>query len=304
MEGVNNVAWNRIGYGVRVTKITMGTEPSDEEFMAEFAEYGDGEGELIWPRDMTIDSQDNLYITDEWMNLVSIFDNEGNFVSRWGTSGDGDGQFNGPAGIAMDKDENLYIVDSRNHRVQKFTKDGKFLTKFGSQGSGDGELELPWGLTLDNAGNVYVYVADYGNHRAQKFSPDGKFLARFGSYGKGRGELNRPSDVTVDPDGDVYVCDWANNRVQAFGPDGRFLTSFIGDAQELSKWAQMMIDANPDVTKARRRVYSTEPEWRFELPTGVTFDANKNRLIVVESERGRFQVYEKLSGYIDPQFNL
>ena len=301
-EGVNNVAWNRIGYGLRVTKITMGAEAGDEEMLAEFVDYGDGEGEIIWPAGMASDSQDNLYITDEWMNLISIFDKEGNFVSRWGASGDGDGQFDGPSGIAIDKDENLYIVDSRNHRIQKFTKDGKFLAKFGSQGNGEGQFESPWGLTIDQDGNVYV--ADHGNHRAQKLTPDGKFLASFGSYGTGRGQLNHPSDVAVDPDGDVYVCDWANNRVQAYGQDGRFITSFIGDAQHLSKWAQMMIDANPDAIKARRRVYTTEPEWRFELPTGVTFDANKNRLIVVDCQRARLQVYEKLQGYIDPQFNL
>jgi DNA-binding beta-propeller fold protein YncE len=169
-------------------------------------------------------------------------------------------------------------------------------------GSGQGELNSPWGIAVDQQG--YVYVADHKNHRAQKFTPEGEFVAEFGSYGDGRGQLNRPSDVEVDPDGDVYVCDWANDRVQVFGPDGRFITSFIGDAQQLAKWHQATVDANMDVIKARRRVYSLEPEWRFALPTAVAFDTLHSRLLVADTQRGRLQIYNKVQDYLEPQFNL
>jgi hypothetical protein len=102
----------------------------------------------------------------------------------------------------------------------------------------------------------------------------------------------------------VYVCDWANHRVQAFDADGKFFTSFIGDAQQLSKWHQRQVDANADVMKARRRVYTLEPEWRFGVPTAVAFDAVKGRLLVAESQRDRVQIYNKLKDYLEPQFNL
>ena len=233
---------------------------------------------------------------------MSIFDKDGNFLSLWGSSGEGDGEFNGPSGVAIDQEDNLCIVDSRNHRVQKLTKDGEYLNKWGSLGNEEGEFDSPWGICTDTQG--YVYVADHKNHRAQKFTPDGEYLASFGSYGTGRGQLNRPTGVAADPDGDVYVCDWANDRVQAFGPDGRFITSFMGDAQQLSKWAQWTIDANTDAAKARRRVYTTEPEWRFATPVGVAFDAEKQRFIVVEPGRARLQIYNKLKDYLEPQFNL
>ena len=123
-------------------------------------------------------------------------------------------------------------------------------------------------------------MADHKNDRVQQFTADGEFLASFGSSGTGRGELTRPTDVAVDSDGDVYVCDWANDRVQAFGPDGEFLTTFIGDAQQLAKWHQMTVDANTDVIKARRRVTTLEPEWRFAMPPAVAFDEEKGRLMV------------------------
>jgi DNA-binding beta-propeller fold protein YncE len=155
---------------------------------------------------------------------------------------------------------------------------------------------------VDGKGDVYV--ADHLNHRVQKFTPDGEFLAEFGSYGDGRGQLSHPTDVAVDPDGDVYVCDWANDRVQAFGPDGRFITSLIGNAQELSKWFRAIVEANPDAVKARRRVYSLEPEWRLSNPMGVAFDDERSRLLIADTHRWRVQIYNKLKDYDEPQFNL
>ena len=302
-EGIGlSVPWNRMGWGCRVTKLTVGTVAGDEEFVGEFSGYGDDEGRYIWSTAIAVDREDNVYLTDEWMNRVSIFDKDGEYLRMWGSSGDGDGQFNGPSGFAFDREDNIFVVDSRNHRVQKLTKDGKFLAKWGSLGSEDGELNSPWGISIDHDG--YVYVADHRNHRAQKFTPEGEFVAKFSSYGTGRGQLNHPSDVAVDPDGDVYVCDWGNHRVQAYGPDGSFLTSFIGDAQELSRWGRRLVDANPDAVKARRRVYTMEPEWRFPMPPAVVFDGEKGRLVVVDCHRNRLQIYDKLKGYVDPQFNL
>lgn len=300
-EGMS-AGWNRTGFGVRVSKITVGTTPGDEELVAEFGKYGDREGEIIWPAGIVLDSQGNVYVTDEWLNRVSIFDKDGNFLRLWGAAGHSDGELDGPSGIDIDKEDNLYIVDSRNHRVQKFTKDGKYLAKWGNLGAGDGEFDSPWGITLDKDG--FIYVADHKNDRVQKFTPEGKLVAKFGSSGTGAGELNRPAGVAVDPDGDVYVCDWANNRVQSFGPDGGFITSFIGDAHQPSKWGQMTIDANLDVLKARRRVYTFEPEWRFSLPVALAFDAEKERLVVADTQRQRLQLYNKVNGYADPQFNL
>ena len=301
-EQIPNAPWNRIGVHSKVNKFTIPITPGDEEFVCEFSSYGDGDGQLIWPAGIALDSQENVYVTDEWMNRVSIFDKDGNFLSLWGSQGAGDGQFNRPSGIAIDNEENLFIVDSLNHRVQKFIKDGKYLATWGRLGSGDGELNSPWGITTDDQG--YVYVADFKNHRAQKFTPEGEYVASFGGYGTGPGQLNRPSDVAVDPDGDVYVCDWANNRVQAYGPDGKFITSFTGDAQQLSKWHQEQVDANVDVMKARRRVYTMEPEWRFTVPIAVAFDGGKGRLLVAETRRERVQIYNKLKDYLEPQLNL
>jgi len=205
------------------------------------------------------------------------------------------------------QDENLFITDGRSHKVKKFSRDGKLLSSWGTYGSGQGELDSPWGVTLDSQG--FVYIADFKNHRVQKFTADGEFVAQFGSHGDGPGQMNYPVDVTVDPEGDVYVCDWSDNgweqgKVHIFDKDGTYITSLIGDSQVLSHWAQMTVDANDDYAKRRREVRTTEPEWRFAQPAAVEYDTVNRRLLVLDTQRSRIQIYNKQAQYMVPQLNL
>jgi hypothetical protein len=101
----------------------------------------------------------------------------------------------------------------------------------------------------------------------------------------------------------VYVTDWWNNRVAVFDPEGMPLTTFIGDAEELSKWAQEAVDANPDYVKARLRVKSLEPQWRFTRPTSLEISAD-GKILILDNQRARIQIYQKESDWVDPQFNL
>ena len=306
-ETISNVAWNRTGVGARISKVTVGTGAGEEEYVDEFSRYGDSDGELIWGAGVAVDSKHNVYLSDEWLDRISVFDEDGNFLRQWSVRETGDKDPYGASGIALDSEENLYVVGGRAHQVRRYTTDGKLVATWGSFGSGAGEFNSPWGITVDQQG--FVYVVDHLNHRVQKFTSDGEWVAQFGSYGTQRGQLYYPSDVAVDPEGDVYVCDWSDNgqqpgRVHVFDAEGQYIISLIGDAQELSKWAQMTVDANADLVKARRRVRSTEPEWRFAMPTGVVFDSDKGRLLVVDGQRGRLQIYNKLKDYLPAQLNL
>ena len=282
--------------GQRVSRVTL-----DHQFLGQFGAFGRGDGQFVWPRSITLDDGGNVYASDDFLNRVSVFDPEGGFLSCWGESGNGKGELNGPCGIAIDADGNMLVVDSQNHRVQKFTKEGKFLGGFGQKGKHDGEFNLPWGLCLDAEGNVYV--ADWKNNRVQKFDADGNFLLKFeASPTSGVGDLSGPTGVAVDSEGDVYVTDWGNHRLQIYAPDGRFIATLVGDAQQPSPWTQTYIDANPDIIKARRRV-NLEPEWRFRRPVSVRVDEN-DRIFVLEANRHRIQVYDKVKDYEEHPLNL
>ena len=281
---VANRSWEYRPDGVRITMLTI-----DEDYIGQFSSYGEGDGQMIWPSSVAVDSNQNVYVTDDHLNRVSVFDKDGQFLSKWGEAGSGDGQLNQPYCIRFDKDDNAYISDSGNNRIQKFSKDGRFISKFGQQGSRAGELNLPWGITIDNDGNILV--ADWRNDRIQKFSPDGQYLSDFGNSGTSVGQFRRPTGVAVDKDGDIYVADWMNDRVQVFTGDARYVTTFLGEAS-LSKWGAEKLNSNPDMIRQRNMVQNKEAERRLWRPKAVAVDS-EGRVIIVDSNRQRLQVYRK-----------
>ena len=230
--------------------------------------------------------------------------------THWGERGSAPGQFNGPAGIAIDPQDNIYIADQHNNRVQKFSADGEYISGWGEPGSGDGQFDLPWGIGLGADGAVYV--CDWRNDRVQKFSADGEHMLSVGSSGDGDGQLNRPSGVAVDSDGLIYVADWGNERVQVFNPDGSHAETLRGQAT-LSSWAMDYFSANPDEWEVRQ-ISDLEPDLPEHLdtpyhvssqiepyfwgPVSVRLD-DQERLYVVETNRHRFQIYQK--AYFHPQ---
>ncbi|CAF3476212.1 unnamed protein product [Rotaria socialis] len=113
---------------------------------------GNGQGkdlnQLSVPTCLFVDSQQNVYVSDNWNHRVQwpnelfvdalgtlyVVATSNNRVMRWpqgakeGTvavGGNGQGaeanQFNGPKGLSFDRHGNLYISDSNNHRVQRFS---------------------------------------------------------------------------------------------------------------------------------------------------------------------------------------
>jgi DNA-binding beta-propeller fold protein YncE len=286
-EGAGGV----VAQNKRIGKVTM-----NDELIGDF-----GRREFTWPADLAVSKDDNLYCSDEYGNFIAWYSSDGERLGQWGEAGSGEGQLSGPSGIAFDSDDNLYVVDSLNDRVQKFTKDGNFITSWGGSGSGGGQLNRPWGIAVDKDDNVYV--ADWGNDRVQKFSADGNPLLTFGGASGQGGDLLRPSGVAVDSEGDVYVVDWGNKKVQIYDPEGQALAALYGDAFEWSSWAKQVVESNPDVVKAYRRVKDRTAIALLERPVGIAID-DEDRIIITESTRGRIQIYAKEKDYMDAQFNL
>ncbi|MGQ4807226.1 hypothetical protein NKDENANG_00570 [Candidatus Entotheonellaceae bacterium PAL068K] len=284
----------------RVTKCTVA-----EDYLGQFSRGGSGDGQMMWPVSIAIDQDEHLYISDEALHRISIFDQQGQFLHQWGVQGQGEGEFDRPAGIAFDADGRLLVVDGLNNRVQRYTQDGRWLGQWGRHGSGAGEFNMPWGISTDREGNVYV--ADWRNDRIQKFDAEGTHLASWGASGQGQGELHRPAGVAVDQEGNLYVADWGNERVQVLGPDGSFQAMFRGEAG-LSRWAEDYFMSNQDELEERQKA-NLEPELAllpsdavreesanieklFWGPTSVKVDA-QGRIYVVDSCRHRIQVYRK-----------
>ena len=289
----------------RGAAIRIGICNLDEEYLGEFGNgYGDGDGQFVLPTAIAFDSRERLHVADEHNHRITVFDSSGVYLSKWGVHGSGEGQFNGPSGIAFDSQDHIYVVDQHNNRVQKYTGEGEYVLQWGEQGDGEGHFDLPWGVTGDSQDNVFV--ADWRNDRIQKFTANGEFLAAFGESGDGDGQFHRPTDVAVDEEGYIYVADWGNERVQVLDRDGGFVAKLRGQAT-LSKWAEDFFASNPDEVRERDRSdlvpqltavfdtryqVSSQTEPYFWGPVSVALDG-EGRLYVTESNRHRFQVYQK-----------
>ena len=273
----------------------------NHDFYGQIGRHGREPGQMIGPTALALDAEDNLYLADEFLQRITVYDRDGDVVTTWGRQGSGDGEFNAPSGLAFDRDDNMLLVDHRNHRIQRLTKDGTYISQWGSFGDGDGEFNLPWGITQDRDANVFI--ADWRNDRIQKFTPDGEFVAKYGAPGTGDGQLNRPSDVAVDSEGNLWVADWGNQRLQVLDPEGNFIAKARGEA-DLSVWSQEYMTAQKDEELARSSYVpvfevdtddineeSARIEPYFWDPVAVAVD-DEGCGYVLETGRHRFQIYE------------
>jgi sugar lactone lactonase YvrE len=128
------------------------------------------------PSGLIFDATGNLYVADEYNNVirkitpagvVSTFSGSGNEGYLNGTSANADFFF--PADVALDAGGNFYVADYGNRIVRKIATDGTVSTLAGTpqtSGLADGvgtaaSFNTVEGVTVGIDGNVYV--ADWGN---------------------------------------------------------------------------------------------------------------------------------------------
>ena len=75
----------------RITKATI-----DQDFISEFGRGGDEQGQFTWLTAIVLDQDERVYVADEWLNRITIFDADGNLLNTCGEAGDGEGHLSGP----------------------------------------------------------------------------------------------------------------------------------------------------------------------------------------------------------------
>jgi len=147
--------------------------------------YQDGTRETAryyWPISLTIDSQNNLYVSDTFNNKIRKISSNGTVSTIAGSSAgfaNGTGsvaKFNLPLGIAVDSNNTLYVADYNNHKIRGIDTDTLVNTVAGSsrgyqEGSGaTAKFNYPYGVAIDSHGNIFV--ADTGNNRIRKITQE------------------------------------------------------------------------------------------------------------------------------------
>ncbi|OGC05440.1 hypothetical protein A2230_07060 [candidate division WOR-1 bacterium RIFOXYA2_FULL_36_21] len=228
-------------------------DPNDGHTIFTFGKTGTGEADLWFPKDIAVDSDGIIYVTNhvyskEGYKLYAVkkYDKSGKFLGKFGTWGGGGGEFKDPWAITIDNQNGyVYVSDSfypswmrgtgydhPQERIQKFTKDGKFLKSWGGNKiSGfsiyppalmlDPDFSDPIGMVVDSQG--YVYVLEDDRARVSKFDENGKLILRWGKPGTGQGEFLGPQGISIDKDDNIYIADTKNDRIQKFDSNGKFL---------------------------------------------------------------------------------
>ena len=128
-----------------------------------------------------------MFVSDEYLNRITIYDEEGGYRYHWGRSGSGEGQLNGPSGIAFDSRGVRLGGGQPESPGAEFQPDRRVPVRIReARCDGDGDMEMPWGICIDGEDNIYV--ADWGNNRVQKFAPTGELLVKFESSSTGVGD--------------------------------------------------------------------------------------------------------------------
>ena len=183
--------------------------------------------------DMTWDSNDNLYISDGYINSrIAKFDKDGLWTGSWGEPGSGPGQFNIPHSIASDLQNRIYVADRGNVRIQVFDTSGTLLNTIkidmpapanspvaiGNRPSeaSPGNLHpgSPWALCITPGPVQYLYVSDGYPGRIYKLSLDGKLLGWFGGTGKILKKFGWVHAIACPSENEIYVAELLNWRAQ------------------------------------------------------------------------------------------
>jgi peptidylamidoglycolate lyase len=190
-----------------------------------------GSGLFVMPHSLTVDRDDNIWVTDVGLHQVLKFDHAGRLLLKVGAAGKPGADslhFNRPTDVAVASDGSFYVSDGyRNSRVVKFSASGQYLFSWGTKGGGEGQFNLPHGLDLDDKGNVYV--ADRENSRIQVFDSDGRFISEWKDKGFGkiyavRYDRERQNLVCSD-----YVTNYIHSKgseIMVFDSGGKLITRF------------------------------------------------------------------------------
>lgn len=213
------------------------------------------------PQCVTVDAQDNVYVTDSMAGKIFVYDSNGKYQRAIGSLKGGEGMFKRPTGIAVDSaNQRIYVTDTLRDKIFMMDMQGRVLRMIGKRGAGEGEFNYPTELRLKGQDLV---VVDAMNSRVQVLTRSGEFKYSIGSIGDEVGSIFRPKGISFDSEGHLYVVDGLWGVVQVFDDQGRLLYYFGQKGQGLGE---------------------------FQLPAGLQIDGS-DRIYVVDSFNRRVQVF-------------
>jgi DNA-binding beta-propeller fold protein YncE len=98
----------------------------DGKFLRSFGAVGRQPGSFARPREVAVDGEGRVYVSDAAFGNVQIFDAEGQLLMHIGERSERDqpARYMLPSGIAVDRDGRIYMADEFFRRVDVFRPAG------------------------------------------------------------------------------------------------------------------------------------------------------------------------------------
>ena len=187
-----------------------------------FVKAWGGETPVSTPHSLTIDKQNNYWVSDSTGHQIFKFDANGKLLLTLGTQGKaGDNTsrdlFNQPNHVAIASNGDIYVSDGYvNARIVHFRPDGKFVRIIGgTMGKDAGQLQVPHGIALDSKDRIIVNDSD--NARVSVFDKTGKFVESWPYPSRG--------GLVITSDDTIYVTD-VNEGVIHVLRDGKLIAKY------------------------------------------------------------------------------
>ncbi len=271
--------------------------------------------QLLGPYGIAIDSKGLVYVADQKVGAIFIFDTEAHDAKL--IKNGSDAHFGWINGLAIDDADTLFVSDGKMHRILIFNPKHEVVGQI-VEGLVD-----PVGLAIDNE-NRFLYVVDEQQDQVLVFDADNlKLLRRLGAAVTpakkhsltSEGDFAAPTNVAVDSDGNVYVTDTLNSRVEIFDAEGHFISTFgkAGDGPGyFFRPKGIAVDSDGHIWVAdqyqdRVQVYNREGQLltyigdthangpgQFKALVGIAID-KQNRVFTTEQYPGRMQMFRYIT---------
>ena len=276
-----------------------GTQPATENTKVLF--------QLAEPYGIAVDSKNNLYVADQKVGAIFIFNTETRDVEL--IKNKTHAHFVRIIGLAMDDNDRLFVSDPGLRHVLAFDAAHK-AEEVITEG-----LVSPGSLAIDRE-NRLLYVSDIELDQVLVYDADTlKLKRKIGTTGHNHeltspGDFAKPTGLAVDQEGNLYVADTLNNRIEIFDADGKFISAFGKSGDGPGYFARpkgVAIDGDGHIWVAdgmqdRVQVFNQEAQLlisfgghgmlpgQFQGLVGIAVDKN-NRVFTSEIYPGRVQQF-------------
>ncbi|MCF7914038.1 MAG: NHL repeat-containing protein [Spirochaetaceae bacterium] len=233
---------------------------SEGEFISLIGSRGQGRGQWMYPKGIDVDKDDNIYVSDNALFKVLIFDANYNLVDEFGTQGEGPGEFEDIGDIAVDDAGSIYVSDD-GRGIHVFDPDYNYVKTIMDKNETEEN-----GYIVVNSKLNKLYVSEDGLGEVDVYDTEtGSYLYSFGGLGPGPDKLAEDVEgLAVGAWDLVFVVDEGRVAIKIFQEDGTFVTQF-----------------------GKAGIYEGE----MASSEGIAYDAKNKRIVLADEKNNRIQSF-------------